>query len=190
MAGMTMGTPAATPQPAMELDQAYIDMMIPHHASIVALAQAALPRLTEPRLQTMAQSIIDAQRSEITELQGYRQQWYGSPEPMSMDEAMMAAMMHMMPSMTGTMEQMAMQMNPEAEVVAFCAGEDANLTFIDLTIPHHQVAIQASEAAVTRAKHPEIQAFAQRVIAAQQREIDELQQVRAKLTGEGTPTDS
>ena len=47
MAGMEgMGTPMAEADAsamAMEIDMAYIDMMIPHHESIVALSQAALP---------------------------------------------------------------------------------------------------------------------------------------------------
>jgi uncharacterized protein (DUF305 family) len=45
-------TPAAgMDHMAMEFDQMYIDMMIPHHQSIIALAQAALPRLTDERLR-------------------------------------------------------------------------------------------------------------------------------------------
>ena len=44
MTDMAMSTPmAGIEHMAMELDQMYIDMMIPHHASIVAMAQTALP---------------------------------------------------------------------------------------------------------------------------------------------------
>jgi uncharacterized protein (DUF305 family) len=71
--GMAMGTPAAEGGHDMagqdvEFDQLYIDMMIPHHQSIIALAQAAQERLTDERLQAMAENIITAQDAEITEL--------------------------------------------------------------------------------------------------------------------------
>ena len=164
----------------------YIDMMIPHHASIIALAQAAQDRLTEERLQTIAANIITAQQAEIEELRGYREQWYGSPEPMPMDEGMMDMMMEMMPGM-GDMGSMQMQMDPEALVATFCGAEDPDVAFIDLTIPHHEMAIRASEAALEQATHDEIRAIAERVIQDQQREIDELSAIRQELTGEATP---
>jgi uncharacterized protein (DUF305 family) len=189
MAGMAMGTPmAGVDQTAMELDQVYIDMMIPHHASIIALSQAALPRLTDGRLQEIAQTIIDTQSAETEELRGYREQFYGDPNPMPMDEGMMTAMMEMMPEMSGGMDAMAFQMDPEAQMAAFCAPENPDLAYIDQTIPHHQSAIDASEEAADAAERQEIREFAQGVIEAQQREIAELEQIRADLVGDGTPT--
>jgi uncharacterized protein (DUF305 family) len=206
MAGMDMGdmdhdtatpsstasassSPAVTTMP-MEFDLHYIDMMIPHHESIIALAQAALPTLTDPRLQEMAQNIITNQGSEIEELQNYREAWYGSPDPMPMDESMMQMMMDMMPTMASmsSMDQMAAEMNAQTQVETFCKAENPDLAFIDLTIPHHQMAIAASQDALTMATHQELKDFAQKVIDAQQQEIDELMQIRAELTGESTPT--
>jgi uncharacterized protein (DUF305 family) len=192
MAGMDTGTGspmAGMDHSTMELDQMYIDMMIPHHASIVALSEAALPRLTDARLQEIAQSIVDAQSAEIEELRGYRDQFYGDPNPMAMDAAMMEAMDAMMPGM-GSMDEMAFQMDPAAQVAAICGAEDVDLAFIDLVIPHHEMAITASEPVATGAANEEIQAFAERVIADQQREIDELEAIRAELTGEGAPASS
>src|SRR5687768_10160760 len=47
-----VGTPLPNPKPTMadqaiEFDQVYIDLMIPHHASIIALAMTALPHLSD-----------------------------------------------------------------------------------------------------------------------------------------------
>jgi uncharacterized protein (DUF305 family) len=102
---------------------------------------------------------------------------------------MMDMMDMMMPGMED-MQAMAAMMDADALVAAFCAGEDADLTFIDLTIPHHQMAIMASEAALEQATHEEIREIAERVIQDQQREIDELTAIRQELSGEGTPTSS
>jgi uncharacterized protein (DUF305 family) len=182
------GTPAAgMDHMVMEFDQMYIDMMIPHHQSIIAMAQAALPRLQDDRLREIAQAVIEEQGAEIEQLQEYREAWYGDPNPMPMDEAMMAAMDEMIPGM-GDSESMGTMMDAEALVAAFCAAENSDLGFIDLTIPHHEMAIQASEAAMERAAHDEIRMVAERVIEDQQREIDELTAIRQEFTEAATPS--
>lgn len=194
MAGMDMGSPMAgmemgqtsSPEAMAEFDQLYIDMMIPHHASIIAMAEAALPRLTDERLREIAQAVIATQEPEIAELRDLRQRFYGSPDPAPMDMTTMTMMDESMPGM-GTMEDMAFQMDSAAQVAAICAAEDVDLAFIDLTIPHHQMAITASEAALERAVHPEIRDIAERVIAAQEREIETLTEIRQDLTGEASP---
>jgi uncharacterized protein (DUF305 family) len=184
---MTVTPTAGMDHMAMEFDQMYIDMMIPHHQSIIALAQAALPRLADERLREIANAVIETQGAEITQLQEYREAWYGDPNPMPMDEAMMTTMEQMMPGM-GDKESMAAMMDAEALVGTFCASENADLAFIDLTIPHHEMAIAASQAALEQAAHPEIQEVAQQVIDAQEREIEELTEVRQGLPESATPS--
>jgi uncharacterized protein (DUF305 family) len=186
-AGMEMGEDDA--EMSMDFDLHYIDMMIPHHESIIALAQVALPDLTDPRLQEITQEIIREQGTEIETLKEYREAWYGSAEPLPMDEAMMQMMIEMMPSMAamGSMEEMAMQMDPPALVAAFCSADNPDLAFIDLVIPHHEMAIASSQDALEMATHDELKVIAQQVIEDQQREIDELSMIRASLTQAATP---
>jgi uncharacterized protein (DUF305 family) len=179
--GMSMSTPMASMAMDVEFDQLYIDMMIPHHGSVVALAEAALPRLTDPRLVQIAETIIETQTAEQAEMERYRQQWYGSAEPMPMDMHTMEMMMQAMPGMGSSMTDMANMMSAEWQVSTFCAAADPDLAFIDQVIPHHQMAIASSRDALERAVHPEIVAFAQRVIEDQQREIAELEQIRSEL---------
>ena len=183
MAGMdhdAMGTPAAP----VEFDQRYIDMMIPHHASVIALGQAALPRLDDERLRSLAETVIAEQTSEIDELRGYREKFYGSPDPMPVAAE---AMMGMMGGMSMSIDEMMVMMDADALVATFCTSADSDLAFIDLTIPHHQSAISASEAALQQSTHMEIRSFAERVIVDQQREIDELSAIRQELYGSSTP---
>lgn len=193
MAGMTMGTPMAamaigTPAATVEFDQSYIDMMIPHHASILALAEAARPLLHDERLRAIADTIIATQGQEIDELRGARARFYGNPEPEPVDAAAMERLMAGMAMGTPMAEMMA-QMDAATQLAAFCAGAtaDPDLTFIDLTIPHHASAIAASETALREAVHDEIRAFARRVIAAQRREIDDLSAIRRERFGSATP---
>jgi uncharacterized protein (DUF305 family) len=171
----------------LEFDQLYIDMMIPHHEAIIAMAEAAQTMLTDERLLDIAAAIIATQTPEIAELRDYREHFYGSADPTAIDVEMMDIMEQAMPGM-GSMEEVAFQMDAATQVAAICAAEEPNLTFIDLTIAHHEMAIASSEMALEQATHPEIQDFAQRVIEAQQQEIDTLTEIRAELTGEATPT--
>lgn len=192
MGGMDMGTPMAMgghDMASMEMDypfdQLYIDMMIPHHESIIALAEAALPRLTDPRLITMAENIISAQTTENEQMSAWREAWYGSSD-VNMSEASMNAMLEAMP--VGTMDEMMHEMDPAAQVASFCAAENPDLAFIDQAIPHHQMAVDVSKIALEKAEHPEIKTTAEDVIAAQQAEIDQLNAIRAELTGEAPAT--
>jgi uncharacterized protein (DUF305 family) len=179
---MGAGTPAVGMAVETEFDRLYIDMMLPHHGSIVAMAGAALTRLEDERLRVIAQRIIDTQTAEQAELMGYREEFYGGPDPAPLDEHTMEMMSAAMPGM-GAMDEMMFQMDAAVQVAAICAAEDADLAFIDLVIPHHEMAVAASETALTQALNPEIVAFAQRVIDDQSAEIDELTAIRAELTG-------
>jgi uncharacterized protein (DUF305 family) len=167
--------------PMAEFDLMYIDMMIPHHQSIIALAEVALPELTDPRLVAMAQDIIDSQSAESETLAQLRQQWYPGAAAVPMGEMMG------MPGMSGDAAHMEQQMSAEWQVATFCAAENKDLAFIEQAIPHHQMAIDVSEAALTQATHPELKAIAQDVIDAQTTEIAELEAIRAELTGAATP---
>ena len=132
----------------------------------------------------MATNIIDAQTAENAQLTEWRTEWYGSGEPAT-DTATMELMLEAMP--VGTMDEMMREMDAAYQVAAFCAADDPDLAFIDQAIPHHQMAIDASEAAVEQAVHPELTALAEDVIAAQQAEIDLLIAIRAELEGAATP---
>lgn len=185
--GMSMGE-MATPGAMAEFDQLYIDMMIPHHESIIAMAETALPRLTDERLREIAEAIIATQEPEIAELRDLRARFYGSGDPAAMDGATMAMMDEAMPDM-GSMVEMARLMDSSALVSAMCAADDVDLTFIELTIAHHEMAVAGSETALDAAVHPELRDVAERVIVAQEREIKTLTQIRQELTG-GTPAAS
>jgi uncharacterized protein (DUF305 family) len=58
-----------------------------------------------------------------------------------------------------------------------------DLAYIDMVILHHQMAIDTSEIALEQAGHQESRDIAERVIAQQQIEIDELETIRVDLEG-------
>lgn len=59
-------------------DQAFLSGMIVHHQGAVAMAQAALQYAKHPEIKQMAQAIISAQTTEITQMQEWQKSWYGN----------------------------------------------------------------------------------------------------------------
>ena len=55
----------------------FIDMMIPHHEAAITMAGDALGKATHPEIKKLGQDIIDAQKTEIAQMEQWRKQWYG-----------------------------------------------------------------------------------------------------------------
>jgi uncharacterized protein (DUF305 family) len=183
MAGMAMN---------QEFDLLFIDMMIPHHRSAIAMAEVALAWAEHEEIRTLAQDIIAGQSAEIAQMREWRASWYGDAAAMPMDQMLgtMGGMMQGMPGMEGVdpMAMMGMAMDMSGEVQALCAApEPFDLSFIAAMIPHHQSAVMMAQVALQNATHQEIRDLAQAIIDAQQREIGEMENWRAEWYG-GTPT--
>jgi uncharacterized protein (DUF305 family) len=183
-----------------QFDLMFIDMMTPHHASAVAMAQVAQARAAHPELRTLAEQIIESQRAEIEQMGAWRDAWFPDAPamPMMPMEQMMATMGQMMvempPSLMGTPGAMpgpgamGMMMDMGQEIADLCdMTEGFDLAFIDAMFPHHQSAITMARVALEWAQHPEIKALAQAIIAEQQREIDQMQSWRVAWSGATTP---
>ncbi|HEX8795800.1 MAG TPA: DUF305 domain-containing protein [Polyangiaceae bacterium] len=63
--------------PAQNVDLAFIDSMIPHHAGAIRMAGVARLRSQDKTILDMARGIIDAQAREIGEMIAWRHQWFG-----------------------------------------------------------------------------------------------------------------
>lgn len=171
-AGETEG--GSVPGTESEVDEMFINMMVPHHQGAVAMAKIALERSGRAEIREMANAIISSQEVEITQLKDWKQQWYGSSETPSMQA---------MPGMSG-----GHPMNMQADVDALqIAPEPFDLAFIDTMIPHHQSAIDAAQMVIDLAVHPEIRELARQVIEAQQKEIDQMMSWRQKWYPEAPP---
>ena len=57
-------------------DRAFIDNMIPHHESAIAMAEVALQESENPEIREIAQGIVDAQEREIAQMREWREEWY------------------------------------------------------------------------------------------------------------------
>ena len=73
MSAMLMPDELAEQEP---FDRAFIDSMIPHHASAIEMASTALIRSDDPDIKHLSRGIVDAQSQEIGEMIELRQQYY------------------------------------------------------------------------------------------------------------------
>lgn len=162
---------------ATDLDRAFIDMMVPHHQSAVEMAKVAQERAEHEELRTLASDIITAQDGEIADLKSWRKAWFGSDETPAMDEMPLVPGMEM-PGMEG--HGMGGTMDMTAEVEELRTADPFDAAFLDSMIEHHQSAIAAAELVQDQAGRPEVRQVAADIIAAQQREIDQMEAWRTE----------
>jgi len=137
-------------------DLLFIDSMIMHHQGAVDMAKDAQQKAEHAELKQMADDIIKSQSAEIKQMQAWRQAWYpNAPKTGGLGMSM------------GTMQ------------IANDATKPFDLRFIEAMIPHHEGAITMAKEAQARAQHQEIKTLSNNIIAAQQKEIAQMQAWKA-----------
>ena len=179
-AGRTTGADAP-------FDRQFIDMMVPHHEGAIAMARVAEARGQHAEIEELAAAIVAAQDAEIRRMKAWRRAWYGSDQTPPMSR------MPMVPGTTGagmaghgghgaTGTAGTVDMAADVERLRG-APEPFDRAFIDAMIPHHESAIDAAEAAATRAQHAEIKELARDIVREQEREIALMRQWRQAWYG-------
>lgn len=158
--GDTNGDSGATPS-GDAFDKAFIDAMVPHHESAIAMATAAKEAgLSQPELVEVADAILATQQLEIDQMKDWRDQWFGSR---TIDPNGAAAL--------GLSEsEMGMDMERDVEMLENSTNIDAD--FAQMMITHHQSAITMAKLAASKAERDELKDLAEEIIEAQEREID------------------
>jgi uncharacterized protein (DUF305 family) len=138
--------------PAHPFDAQFIDSMIIHHQGAVDMARELIENTERPELLAFAEAIINAQSTEIADMEEWRGAWY--------------------PELTAT-AGMAMAMGDMT--VSADASKPYEQRFLEAMISHHQGAIEMAKMALQMADHAEIKTLAEAVIAAQTTEITQMQ---------------
>ena len=157
---------------AASLDQQYIDMMVPHHESAVAMAELAMERSQRSEIQEFAAAIIAVQSSEIAQLRSWRMEWFGSEETPPMSAMPMLQGMSM--EMPGH-DMHGATMDMEQDIRELENASDFDREFLEAMIVHHEMAVEASEIVVAGEVRAEIKALAEDVIADQRAEIQQME---------------
>ena len=153
----------------MPYDLHFIDMMIMHHREGTATARLAERKGSTAALRAFARRTADDQEKELLELRKHRDHWYaGAPE---MDHSQMMAM----PSHAN----MKMDMQGDIAKLQAATGKVFDRLFLDMMIHHHQMAIDMAKEATTKAEHAEIKEMARLTALKQQKEIAEMNKLKA-----------
>jgi uncharacterized protein (DUF305 family) len=166
MASIPPGMADAAPE---ELEKVYLWRMLIHHQGAIDMAELAPARAQHQEIKSMAQNVTATQSAEMDQFANWLQQWHAFTPPDPHDTGM------------GKMMQMhAMELNPKV-------GSAFDLAFIEAMIPHHQAAIDNSQAVLQQLPHPEARAAAQKIIDDQRKEIQQLQSWRTQWATQATP---
>jgi len=143
------------------IDQHFIEQMIPHHEGAIAMAELALEKAQHPEIKALAEDIIEAQEREISEMQGWYQEWFGSDVPsfsgwgMGMMEGGMTAM--------------------EGDLDLLADADNFDLEFIRQMIPHHEMAVMMAQMLLAGTEREELRTLGENVITSQSSEIEMMQ---------------
>lgn len=150
-----------------DADVEFATGMIPHHAQAIEMADMVAQKQGSP-LAELAGQIKAAQGPEIETMTQWLTDW-GQELPEADGghhgpaEGMMSA---------EDLERLG-QMN----------GADFDLTWLDFMIEHHEGAVSMAQAQVENGQHPEAVDLAREIIATQQAEIEQMQELKTAIDG-------
>jgi uncharacterized protein (DUF305 family) len=168
----TTTSPATTPPPAAsnapatgqqqhnQADVVFLQNMIPHHAQAIMMSQMARNRATTPQVKDLAVRIEAAQQPEIDQMRGLLTAW-GAPAPAAPGGGM---------GPMGSMGGMG-----QGQMPGMMSGTGFDRMFLQMMIVHHQSAIDMSQIELALGSNPAARDLAQRIITAQQAEINQMQ---------------
>jgi uncharacterized protein (DUF305 family) len=156
-----------------EADVAFAQLMIPHHAQAVEMADLALQQGTSPDVLSLAGQIKAAQGPEIEQMRGWLATW-GAPEQMDGADGDDHGDMDM-----GGMNASGMMTDDDMNSLMNAAGEEFDRMWLQMMIAHHQGAIQMAQQVLADSTNPDVAALAAAVVAGQTAEIDTMQQLLA-----------
>jgi uncharacterized protein (DUF305 family) len=149
-------------------DLQFIDQMIPHHEGALMSSEHMIANSKRPEMRQLYENIKTSQSEQIEQMQEWRKEWYPDAEQVfgmmvngdagsMMGNGMMSNGM-----MGGSMQGMM-------------GGNALDTMFLNMMIPHHQMAVDMSDEALSKAEHPELRDLAQKIRDEQSSEIELMQ---------------
>lgn len=201
----TTTSTAAPTASNVSFDQQFIDSMVPHHESAVMMAKMVVTRAQFPEVRALAKAIVADQDREIAQMKGWRKTWFGSDAvpPMSGHEVMDHSTMDHSQMDHSAMDHSKMSDSTNSDVMTMpgsamglpitgamdmgklreAKGSEVDREFLRMMIPHHANAIVMAQEVLIQSKRPELQKLARQIVAAQAREVGEMEAIARKRFG-------
>jgi uncharacterized protein (DUF305 family) len=146
-----------------DFDRQFIDLLASHHRDSIAMLELATNRSEHSELRGFASEGIPSRTADVATLRDWRAKWYGHGEiPPS------AARIQLPDMPEHVVVPIALEIERLKSAKPFDKG------FIEVLLPHHQVAIDAAKVASLRATHGEVKALAKTTVERHEKEVDQL----------------
>jgi uncharacterized protein (DUF305 family) len=146
-------------------DVKFAQMMIPHHEQAVEMARMAARDGVSDDVVALAAAIRDAQQPEIDLMTAWLAEWGAESDPHAA---------HMGHDMAGMMSQ------DDMAALDAATGADFERTWLQMMIEHHRGAVTMAQQVLADGSDARVLDLARAIIAAQQREIDQMTQMLAQ----------
>src|SRR3989338_4816450 len=143
------------------IDQHFIEQMIPHHEDAITMAEIALEKSQRPEIRNLAQDIVRTQSEEIKQMKQWYKDWFGQ-EISLVPHAMAHGMMNMG------------MMGDSTDIDRLENAKPFDKAFIEEMIPHHQMAVMMAQMLERTTGRSEMKKLAQDIISAQTAEINQM----------------
>ena len=176
MDGHSMGSMSSAPMSSMpasasaqfnDADVMFAQMMYPHHAQAVEMADMTQGRTDNPDVLSLASAIAAAQQPEMDQMTSWLTEW-GQPAP-STDMGSMDGMDHSSGSGMMTPQDM--------DALTALSGPEFDRAWLTMMIAHHTGAIEMANTEIADGSNPDAQEMARTIVDTQQQEIDTMQQL-------------
>jgi uncharacterized protein (DUF305 family) len=165
--GGMMGSPmmSSLDKTGKPFDLQFIDEMVPHHEGALMSSEHMISNSKRPELRQLYENIQKSQSEQIEQMQEWRKEWY--PDAGQASEMMGNGD-------TGSMMGNGMMSNGmmSGSVQGMMGGNALDTMFLKMMIPHHQMAVDMSDEALSKAEHPELRDLAQNIRDEQSSEIE------------------
>lgn len=142
-----------------DFDLDFANMMVIHHQAAIDMSEVEIGKGKDEQMITMAKNIIAAQKAEIEQMQRFVKN-YKMPEKKMENGEMHNELGTTMKAMMDKMHGMQMTGNTDKD-------------FAMMMIPHHESAVTMAEEEIGHGKQLELKKLAQKIIADQNKEINE-----------------
>ncbi|OZC42409.1 DUF305 domain-containing protein [Rhodococcus sp. RS1C4] len=176
MDGHSMGSMSSAPMSSAQAsasaefndaDVMFAQMMYPHHAQAVEMADMANGRTDNPDVLSLASAIAGAQQPEMDQMTAWLTEW-GQPMP-DMDMSDMGGMDHSSGSGMMTAQDM--------DALMAASGPEFDRQWLTMMIAHHTGAIEMANTEIADGSNPDALEMARAIVATQQQEIDTMQRL-------------
>lgn len=152
-------------------DAMFARAMMSHHAQAVEMSLNLRDRSSDPEIRLLALDIILTQQNQIGQMQGWLAAWN---VPINGQE----------PPMQGMAQLMSMATQPQVNALRTLPVAEAETSYLEMMIRHHQGGVTMAKDALQRAQRPEVLQLANNIVKSQRSEIEYMQSL---LVQRGAP---